>query len=42
MKVTLDIQQTFLIEELERLLARFHVPYQTKSKPLQGRNDRQE
>lgn len=29
MKVTLDIQQTLLIEELERVLERFHVPYQT-------------
>lgn len=36
MKVTLDIQQTLLIEELERVFARFHVPYQTtlsKNKP---------
>jgi hypothetical protein len=29
MKVTLDIQQTLLIEELERVLSHFHVPYQT-------------
>lgn len=29
MKVTLDIQQTLLIEELERVLSRFYIPHQT-------------
>ncbi len=29
MKITLDIQQTLLIEELERVLSRFYIPHQT-------------